>query len=104
MSELIDEYGVGGLTGSIRNQLMTYWRRLGIVYPTSNYCYAAAGIAALQIYMKSKTDYSAACEIYRRIVEEPQDGGNFLSTIVNAGLTSPYDEQTYVKLQKLAET
>ena len=49
-------------------------------------------------------DYSAACEIYRKIVEEPQDGGKFLSTIVNAGLTSPYDEQTYVKLQKLAET
>lgn len=103
MSELIDEYGVGGLTGSIRNQLMTYWRRLGIVYPTSNYCYATAGIAALQIYMKSKNDYSAACEIYRKIVEEPQDDGKFLSTIVNAGLTSPYDEQTYVALQKLAE-
>ena len=103
MSDLIYEYNVRDLSSNITNQLMTYWRRLGITYPMSNYCYATAMITAFQIYTKSKDDYTAATEIYRRIVEEPQNEGDFVSTIINAGLTTPYDKQTYIELKKLLE-
>ncbi|MBO4978858.1 MAG: hypothetical protein J6D16_00455 [Clostridia bacterium] len=104
MSGLIDKYGVGDLSTNIRSQLMTYWRRLGIVYPMSNYCYATSMITAFQIYIKSKDDYAAACEVYRRVVEQPRESGDFVATIVNAGLTTPYDEATYTELQRLIET
>jgi len=103
MNELIDEYNIRGLTGSIENQLLTYWRRLGIVYPMSNYSYATAFIASFQIYVKSKDNYVAATEIYRKIVEETDYSGNFLLTIEKAGLTSPYNEQTYKELKKLTK-
>ena len=103
MSDLIDEYGVRSMSTSLPNQLMTYWKRLGITYPMSNYCYATAYVAALQIYIKSKDDYVGAAEMYRKIVEEPEGEGDFISTIVKAGLTTPYDEQTYIKIKKLTE-
>ena len=103
MSDLIDEYGVRSMSTSLPNQLMTYWRRLGIAYPMSNYCYATAYVAALQIYINSKDDYAGATEMYRKIVEEPEGEGDFISTIVKAGLTTPYDEQTYIKIKKLTE-
>ena len=69
----------------------------------SNYCYATADITSLQIYIKSKESYAAASEIYRRIVEEPDQRGDFISTIVKSGLKIPYDEQTYIELNKLTE-
>ena len=103
MSELIDEYDVSDMSNNIVNQLMTYWRRQGIDYPMSNYCYATANITSLQIYIKSKENYAAASELYRKIVEEAAYGGDFTSTIVKAGLKTPYDEQTYVELKKLTE-
>ena len=99
--ELIDEYSLKSLSGNAEEQLMTYWRRLGIAYPMSNYCYATAFVTALQIYLKSKDDYAAASEIYRRTVEEVCGKGDFVATIVNAGLTTPYDEATYTELRKL---
>ncbi len=104
MRGLIDKYGVGDLSTGIVDQLMTYWRRLGIVYPMSNYCYATSMITAFQIYIKSKDDYASACEMYRKVVEEPRERGDFVATIVNAGLTTPYDEATYTELQRLTET
>lgn len=101
MNELIDEYGVRDLSGGMANQLMSYWRRLGIRYPMKNYSYATAHITVLQIYIRSKDDYAAAGEMYRRIVEELEDEGDFVSTIVKAGLKTPYEEQTYSELEKL---
>lgn len=103
MSELIDEYGVRELSSNMVDQLMTYWRRLGIWYPMRNYSYATAQIAALQIYIKSKDDYAAAAEMYRMIVEEPENEKDFISTIVKAGLKTPYEEQTYIELKKLTD-
>lgn len=101
MSDLIEEYGVREISSSMVNQLMTYWCRLGIQYPMSNYCYAVAEVAALQIYIKSKSDYAAAVEMYRCIVEEIDAEGDFVATITKAGLTTPYQEQTYLELQRL---
>ena len=103
MSELIDEYGVRDLSDRLADQLMSYWRRLGIMYPMKNYSYATAHITSLQIYIRSKVDYAAAGEIYRRIVEELENEGDFISTIVKAGLKTPYDEQTYIELKKLTD-
>ena len=103
MSELIDEYDVSDMSNNIVNQLMTYWRRHGIVYPVSNYCYATANITSLQIYIKSKDDYAAAIELYRKTAEEPIYKGDFLSTIVKAGLKTPYDKQTYIELKKITK-
>lgn len=101
MGQLIDKYDVRDLSNNIGNQLMTYWRRLGIIYPMSNYCYATAMISALQIYIISKDNYFAASEMYKTIVEDVGDQEDFLLTIVTAGLTTPYDEQTYIKLNEL---
>jgi len=103
MSDLIDEYNARDLSNNMVSQLMTYWRRLGIKYSVKNYCYATAKIASFQIYIKSKYDYAAAVEIYRKVVEEPQNDGDFVSTVVGAGLTTPYEEQTYIELKKLTE-
>ena len=103
MRGLVDEYGVKGMASSLENQLMTYWKRLGITYPMSNYCYATAYVTALQIYIKSKDDYAGATEMYRKLVEEVEGEGDFIATIVKAGLTTPYDEQTYIELKKLTQ-
>lgn len=103
MIDLIDEYDVRNMSDNLVEQLMSYWKNYAISYSGKNYCYAVADIAAFQVYIKSKEDYDAATEMYRNIVEEPVDGGKFVPTIINAGLTSPYDEQTYIELQKLVD-
>lgn len=103
MSELIEKYGVSGIANSVESQLMTYWRRLGITYPMRNYSYAIANIASLQIYLLSKEDHNAAAEVFRKTVEETVNNGEYLATIEHAGLSSPYDEQTYITLNKLCE-
>ena len=103
MQDLIDKYDVSDLSSNMVSQLMTYWRRLGITYPMSNYCYATAMITSFQIYLKSKEDYSDACEIYRKIVEEADYMGAFIPTIVKAGLLTPYNENAYIELSKLAD-
>lgn len=103
MNELMDEYGVRDMSDNIDDQLLSYWKSQGIIYPVSNYCYAMAFTASLQIYIESKTDYDAATEMYRIIVEEVEENGDFLATIQKAGITTPYDEQTYIKLGSLVE-
>ncbi len=101
MNELIDKYDARNLANNTEYQLSTYWRRLGITYPMQNYCYATANLASLQIYLKSKENYNEATEIYKKIVEEPMNNGEYIATIVNAGLTTPYDAQTYLTLNAL---
>jgi hypothetical protein len=103
MRALIDEYGVSDLSSGIVDQLVTYWRRIGLSYAMSNYCYAEAMITALQVYLISKDDYEGASEIYRRLVEESIAKDGFAQSITRAGLTTPYDKQTYINLGKLTE-
>ena len=102
MNDLIDEYDVRDFSTNIVNNLTSYWKTHTVTYYGRNYCYAEGFMASFQIYAKSKTDYKAATEIYKKLVEEPKNGGEYLATIKNAGLTTPYDEQTYIELQKLA--
>ena len=101
MRELIAEYGVAELDVDTESQLLSYWKTQGINYPVSNYCYAIAFTASLQIYLISKDNYAEATEIYTQIVEESESTEDFLSTVGNAGLTSPYEEQTYITLRGL---
>ena len=103
MNDLIEEYDVRDFSTNIVTNLMNYWKNNVINYFGKNYCYAEGILASLQIYAKSKIDYDAATEIYRKIVEEPQDGGEYIKTIKHAGLTTPYDEQTYIEIAKLSE-
>lgn len=100
MQDLIEDYGVTEWSSSLAEQLTTYWRRLGIVYPITNYCYATAMVSSLQLYLESKEDYTAACERYKILVET-KDVSDYLSILTKAGLTSPYDEQTYRTLDRL---
>ena len=60
-------------------------------------------ITALQVYLISKDDYEGASEIYRRLVEESIAKDGFAQSITRAGLTTPYDKQTYINLGKLTE-
>ena len=103
ITSLIDEYGVRGINDNVENHLMSYWKTQGINYPVSNYCYAIAFTASLQIYLISKEDYSAATAIYMQIVEEAENTEDFVSAIQKAGLTLPYEEQTYITLNKLGD-
>lgn len=103
ITSLIDEYGVRGINDNVEDHLMSYWKTQGINYPVSNYCYAIAFTASLQIYLISKEDYYAATEIYMQIVEEAENTEDFVSAIQKAGLTLPYEEQTYITLNNLRE-
>ena len=103
INTLIDEYGISDMAESVEDHLTSYWSTQGINYPVSNYCYAIAFTASLQIYLISKEDYSAATAIYTQIVEESENSEDFVSATEKAGLLSPYDEQTYITLLKLAD-
>ncbi len=103
MNDLINEYDVRDFSTNMVTNLMNYWRKHAISYFGENYCYAEGFLASCQIYIKSKTDYDAAIKIYKKLVEEPKNGGEYIATIKHAGLTTPYDEQTFIEIGKLFE-
>ncbi len=98
MENLIQEYGIDKIGGSLERHLKTYWHRQGMNSPAYNLSYATSAVIALQIYYMSETDYAAATECYRLLIEEIDFTSTFLGTLEDAGLYSPFDEQLYLDL------
>ena len=60
--------------------------------------YAVSAVAALEIYAIATENYDAALTAYNGLIEgiTPEDG--FLGALKKAGLTTPFEEQTYIDI------
>ncbi len=97
MEELIVEYGIDEIGGSMENYAKTYWHRQGIYQPVYRLSYGTSALVAFQLYRIADEDYDEATERYRLFVETVDTESSFLGALENAGLYSPFDEQLYLE-------
>ena len=77
-----------------------YWRLVAVSNPVYYISYAISAVAALEICALAEEDYGAALTAYTSLVEgiTPEDG--FIGALEKAGLTSPFEEQTYIDITR----
>ena len=81
-----------------------YWRYVTISSPCHYISYAVSGVNALQIYATATNEgFDAAKEAYLKLFTYTDEGSEMTTEeiLVNAGLTSYLDKQTFVLIQSL---
>lgn len=103
MKDVCAQYGNDGMDGySWISTYVTdpneYWRLVAISNPVYYISYAISAVPALEIYAIATENYDAALTAYNGLIEgiTPEDG--FLGALKKAGLTTPFEEETYIKI------
>lgn len=96
MNNISKTYGNGMFNNFV--DINNYWRMVVIESPVYYISYAVSGIMALDLYSIAKTNYEAAVEQYRALVEEVTEDDTLQSFLEIAGLGSPFDEETYQRI------
>lgn len=103
MYEVIGEYNLGSEEDYIRYCMEWLWRHVGISSPVYYLSYATSAMAALSLYSQSTEDYEAALEAYRIVMEETGAESSFVGTLEKAGISSVFEEDTYIRLLEILE-
>ena len=98
LTEVCEQYGGIGKINNTVTDIKNYWRQIVLEAPVYYISYAVSLTEALNIYAIAREDIVEAHRVYKYIVEDaiPEDG--FLITLEKAGLTSPFDEATIIKI------
>lgn len=101
MTDVCNPYGgVNWVKGMFSDPLF-YWKLVAPTSPVYYISYAVSAIAALEVYAIAQNDYEAALDAYTKLVVgiTPEDG--FLGALEKAGLGSPFEEETFINIQKV---
>jgi hypothetical protein len=100
MDEVLVEFGEDNawFTENLTD-MHTYWRNVAVSNPVYYISYSISSIASLEIFALAEDDYENAILTYTKLVDgiEVEDG--FLGALEKAGLTSPFDEETFKKIR-----
>ena len=102
-TNILEKYGIAGKDSSMENHMLTFWQRQGMEYPCYDLNYSIAFAPSFDIYLMSLTDYKSATELYCKLVEEYDEDLSFHTNLTEAGLTTPFEEESYSKLMALLE-
>lgn len=98
MTDVCEPYGgVKWVTDNITDPL-DYWRQVAISNPVYYISYAVSAVAAVEIYAIAEEDYDAALTYYTALVEGVTEEDGFLGALTKAGLTTPFEEETFKKI------
>lgn len=101
MNNIALQYFPDGSVASSLADMNGYWRLVVVDQPVYYVSYAVSSIAALDLYIQATENLDGAIEIYRKLCEEPLEDGGFLDNITAAGLSGPFHEDFYKKLDAL---
>lgn len=99
MDEVLVDYGRNAEWFATNlSDIYNYWRSVAIDNPVYYISYAVSAVAAVEIFAIAEEDYDAAQQAYITLVEgvTPEDG--FLEALKKAGLTTPFEEETFKKV------
>lgn len=98
MTSVCGPYGGAPWVKNTFSDPYEYWRMVAISNPVYYISYAISASAAVNIYAIAQEDYAAAITAYTALVEgvTPEDG--FLGALVKAGLSTPFEEETFVNI------
>lgn len=98
MEDVCRSYGgLDFIEGAVAD-IQSYWRLVVLEQPVYYISYAVSGIAAMDLYAVAQEDYASAVEIYRSLCEDVSIEDGFLASILQAGLSGPFDESTYEEI------
>lgn len=102
--ELLEEVAepYGGIA-YIRDNIMdlsTYWKQVLLENPVYYLSYAVSSFAAIDLYLISTENESAARDIYCKLIEEADAELGFAGNIRAAGLSGPFEETMYQTLDE----
>ncbi|MBO5715034.1 MAG: hypothetical protein J6S23_01410 [Clostridia bacterium] len=100
MEKVCEQYGGDDWVKMVTNPY-AYWRLVCISNPVYYISYAVSATAAINILALAEEDYDAALVAYTTLAEgvTPEDG--FLGALTKAGLTTPFDEETFIKIAEV---
>lgn len=98
MEKVCEKYGGKSFINNNITDIDYYWRAVATNNPVYYISYAISMTEALNIFAAVEQDTAAGREIYRKLVEDVEDNTTFLEAVEMAGLSSPFDEATYVKI------
>jgi oligoendopeptidase F len=75
-----------------------YWRKVAIDNPVYYISYAVSAVASVEIFAIAEDDYEAAQQAYITLVEGVDEEDGFLEALKKAGLTTPFEEETFKKV------
>ena len=103
MTQVCAPYGGAPWVESVVSNPYSYWRLVCISSPVYYISYAVSASAAINILALAEEDYDLALESYTKLVEgiTPEDG--FLGALAKAGLTTPFEEETFINIKEVLE-
>ena len=101
MTQVCAPYGGAPWVESVVSNPYSYWRLVCISNPVYYISYAVSATAAVGILALAEADYDLALESYTKLVEgiTPEDG--FLGALAKAGLTTPFEEETFINIGEM---
>ena len=98
MTEVCEAYGgVKQVEKVYTTDPMYYWRAVCVTNPVYYISYAVSSVAALEIAALAQEDTEAAYTAYTTLVEGVTYEDGFVKALEKAGLTSPFEEETYTE-------
>lgn len=97
MNEVIAEFGENAEIFS-RVDLYDYWRQVVVDNPVYYISYAVSAVASVEILALAEENYEAAQQAYITLVEGVDEEDGFLKALKKAGLTTPFEEETFKKV------
>lgn len=101
MEDICEEYGGMDYVNENITDVNSYWRSVATNSPVYYITYAVTMTEALNIYAELREDRAAGREIYRKLCEEVTEDETFLGAMEKAGLSSPFEEITFVSIISL---
>ena len=101
MAETVESYGDKTTAEWFLESMLWRWRNDGITNPVYFLSYAVSAEAAINLYCKALEDYKGAAESYRLLAEGISEDDTYVQTLKKAGIASPFEESSYIRLQKL---
>ena len=98
MTSVCEPYGGADWVTSNISDPYTYWRKVAVSNPVYYISYAVSAAAAVEIFAIAEDDYDAALVCYTTLVEGVTEEDGFLNALKKAGLTTPFEEETFKKI------
>ena len=100
MNDVCEPYGGTAIIKSQVTDIQEYWLSVCPNSPVYYISYATSSIAALTIHTTAQSDEALARETYRKLIEEIEEDDGFKTVLEKIGLASPFEEDTFKKLQE----
>lgn len=99
MTKVCEKYGGAEWVSGKLADPYAYWRMVAISNPVYYISYAISAVSATEIfYVAEEVGQDEAYAIYTTLVEGVEEKDGFLGALEIAGLGSPFEEETYEKI------